>query len=70
MLLTKEILRESPFWQEIEREGEAMGEVQGKAGGFAEGERRTLLRILIDRFGALSELARTARSLDITPNCV
>jgi predicted transposase YdaD len=57
MLLTKEILRESPFWQEIEREGEARGKAEGKAEGLAEGERRILRRFLIDRFGPLPEWA-------------
>jgi predicted transposase YdaD len=69
MLLTKEILRESPFWQEIEQEGkregeaigeargEARGEAIGEARGLADGERRALRRFLTRRFGPLPEWA-------------
>lgn len=38
MLLTKEILRESPLWQEIEREASAIGEARGQAIGEARGQ--------------------------------
>jgi predicted transposase YdaD len=61
MLLTKDILRESPLWQEIEREAEAKGRtegrVEGKAEGEAEGEAKALRRsirvFLMGRFGTL-----------------
>jgi len=45
MLLTDDILRESPLWKEIEREGELRGK--------AEGQRGTLRTLLEDRFGPL-----------------
>lgn len=69
MLLTKDILRESPMWQEIETEaraeglakgiaqgvaqGVAQGMAQGMAQGQAAGERRALHKILTRRFGTL-----------------
>ena len=57
MILTKEILRDSPMWQEIENEarafGEAEGQAKGKAEGKAEGERRALNLILTRRFGPI-----------------
>jgi predicted transposase YdaD len=37
MLLTKDILRDSPLWQEIEREASAEGLAKGMAEGLAEG---------------------------------
>jgi predicted transposase YdaD len=63
MLLTKEILRESPFWQEIEREGELKGELKGEAG-----QRRMFRRFLEARFGALPDWAEdkiSAASTDV-----
>jgi hypothetical protein len=61
MLLTKDILRESPLWQEIEREGEAKGRAEGKAEGEVKGEARALRRsihvFLVGRFGTLPEWA-------------
>ncbi|MBL8209328.1 MAG: hypothetical protein JNK87_01375 [Bryobacterales bacterium] len=69
MLLTKDILRESPMWQEIEKEaraeglakgiaqgvteGMAQGIAQGVAEGQTAGERRALQKILSRRFGTL-----------------
>jgi predicted transposase YdaD len=59
MLLTKDILRESPLWQEIERDGEAKGRAEGEAKGRAEGEAKALRRsirvFLLGRFGPLPE---------------
>jgi predicted transposase YdaD len=37
------VLRESPWYQEILREGEARGEIRGEARGEARGERRGLI---------------------------
>jgi predicted transposase YdaD len=67
MLLTKEILRESPLWQEIEREARAVGEAEGQAIGEAKGQsigeaigkakgERHIVRVFLEtRFGPLPE---------------
>jgi hypothetical protein len=61
MLLTKEILRQSPLWQEIEREGQRVGEAIGEARGEARGEEkgaRSTVRLLLEvRFGSLPDWA-------------
>jgi hypothetical protein len=51
MLLTKDILRESPLWQEIERDGEAKGRAEGEAKAL----RRSIRVFLLGRFGPLPE---------------
>lgn len=53
MFLTREILRESPMWKEIEQEGLAEGREQGRL----EGGRHILTRLLVRRFGSLPDWA-------------
>jgi len=61
MMPTKEVLRESPLWREIEREGEmrgrALAEAEGWAEGWAEGQIEILRRIIEGRFGPLPQWA-------------
>ncbi len=48
------VLRESPWYQEILREGEQQGEQKGRQEGRQEGERSLVLKLLHRRFGSLS----------------
>jgi hypothetical protein len=57
MLLTKELLRESPAWKEIVQEGKVEGIFEGRAEGELLGQRKALRRFLQTRFGPLPEWA-------------
>jgi predicted transposase YdaD len=47
------VLRESPWYQEIQQEGEQRGEQRGRTEGRTEGEKSLILRLLSRRVGTL-----------------
>ncbi len=61
------VLRESPWYLEIQQESEKVGEQRGRTEGRAEGERSLILRLLTRRVGTIAPTTETQiRSLSLT----
>lgn len=61
------VLRESPWYQEILKEGVAKGEQRGLQQGLQRGEATLVLRLLSKRFGTIDEgIALSIRQMNVS----